>query len=187
MARPHIVRYANHMTDDLATRLAAIDPKNLKSLIERMRAATDHSKAPYTLPDLLAEQHRRGKVGVFPTVETAQKIVQLVSSSDTGVITYLDVWNAFRPGEPWEAHKSRQEVTNALDRVGFYCIRHGLPLLVTLVVNNGQGKLTDDAKENIFNAAKERGVGVGEDRDAFIDDQQQRARALTLEALPAED
>lgn len=172
------------MTDERAARLAAIEPKSLKSLIERMRAATDHSKATYTLPELLAEQHRREKVGVFPTVETAQKIVQLVANSETGVITYLDIWNAFRPGEPWEAHKSRQEVTNALDRVSFYCIQHGLPLLVTLVVNKGQGKLTDDAKDNIYDAAKERGVAAGPDRDAFIADQQEKARALTLAALP---
>jgi len=168
------------MTEERADRLAAIPSKSLKDLISRMRATSDHSKAAYTLPELLAEQHRREKVGTFPTVETAQKIVQLVGESATGVITYLDVWDAFRPGQPWEAHKSRQEVTNALDRVSFYCIRHGLPLLVTLVVNKGQGKLTDDAKDNIFGAAKERGVAVGPDRDAFIEDQQQRARALTL-------
>lgn len=175
------------MTEERAGRLAAIPPKSLKDLIGRMRTTSDHSKAAYTLPELLAEQHRREKVGTFPTVETAQKIVQLVGESDTGVITYLDVWGAFRPGQPWEAHKSRQEVTNALDRVSFYCIRHGLPLLVTLVVNKGQGKLTDEAKDNIYRTAKERGVAVGDDRDAFIDNQQHRARALTLEALSADD
>ncbi len=174
------------MVDDRASRIAAIETRALKNLIARMRQARDTSKAPFSLPELLAEEHRREKVGIFPTVATAQKIIELVRASDTGVITYLDVWEAFRPDQPWQAHKSRNEVTNALDRVSFYCIRHGLPLLVTLVVNKGQGKLTDDAKSNIFNAAKERGVEVGLDRDAFIADQQGKARALTLEALPAD-
>ena len=40
---------------------------------------------------------------------------------------------------------------------------------------------------SIFNYAKERSVAVGEDRDAFILDQQERARALTLAALPVAD
>jgi|TARA_Y100000815_G_scaffold275646_1_gene315577 hypothetical protein len=182
-----MLRYGRGMNDERAERLAAIDPKNLKSLIERMRATSDHSKAAFTLPELLAEQQRREKVGSFPTIETAQKIIELVAASESGVTTYLDIWDAFRPGQPWEAHKSRQEVTNALDRVNAYCIRHGLPLLVTLVVNKHRGKLTDDAKENIFNYAKERSVAVGEDRDAFILDQQERARALTLAALPVAD
>ena len=45
-------------------RLAKITDSALKDLIERMRAATDTSKAPYKLSDLLAEEHRRRKRGL---------------------------------------------------------------------------------------------------------------------------
>lgn len=172
--------------DRLAS-LAAIPPKALTDLIKRMREAEDTSKAHFTLPELLAEAHRRQKVGIFPTIETARKIIELVRESSSGVINYLDIWQAFRPGEPWQAHKSRQEVTNALDRVAFYCTRHHLPLLVTLVVNRGKGALTDEAKSNIFHAARERGMETGLGRDAFILNQQRESRELALMALPDQE
>lgn len=167
-------------------RLAKITDSALKDLIERMRAATDTSKAPYKLSDLLAEEHRRQPIGVFPTVETAEKVIELTRASETGVTTYKAIWSAFRPDEPWKANASLRQVTNALSRVGFYCIRHGLPQIQTLVVNGARGELTDDARDNLYNAAKERGMDVGPDRDAFIDEQQRLSRQLVADQLPTE-
>ncbi|NWK96694.1 hypothetical protein DM806_13695 [Sphingobium lactosutens] len=172
---------------DRSARLAAIKLPALKDLIERMRATSDTSKAVFTLAELLAEQHRREPVGFLPTVETAQTIIRLVRESPTGLTTYGAIWNAFRPDEPWHMHTSRQQVNNALDRVNFYCIRHGLPQIVTLVVNGTEKALTDQAKSNIFNASRERGMDVGLDRDAFIDKHQEMSRAIALETLPAAD
>ena len=167
---------------DMNERLAAIPSKSLKDLIARMRTATDLSKAPYTLPQLLAEEHRRLKVGAFPTIETAKVVIDQAGRSSTGVTTYKAVWDAFRPGEPWKANASAREVTNALDRVSFYCIRHGLPLIPTLVVNSASGDLTDEARSNIYNAARERGVSVGPDRNAFVFEQQRLSQQLSRDA-----
>lgn len=152
-----------------------------------MRAATDTSKAPYQLPELLAELDRREKVGIFPTVATAKKIVELVRHDPKGTTTYLAIWHAFKPGEPWKGHYSLGQVTNALSRVGFYCIRHGMPMLVTLVVNGGTAELEDEAKSNIYNISRERGADVGSDRDTWVEDQQTKSRAFALEAWPEDE
>ncbi|PND66100.1 hypothetical protein, partial [Escherichia coli] len=79
--------------------------------------------------------------GVFPTVETAQKVLDIARAHENGVVTYKAIWSAFRPDEPWKANASLRQVTNALSRVGFYCIRHGLPQIQTLVVNGTKGEL----------------------------------------------
>lgn len=171
---------------DANERLAKIPDSTLKDLIERMRAATDTSKAPYKLSDLLAEEHRRQPVGVFPTVETAQKVIELTRASGSGVTTYKAIWSAFRPDEPWKANASLRQVTNALSRVGFYCIWHGLPLIPTLVVNGTKGELTEEARDNLYNAAQERGMSVGPDRDAFVDEQQRLSRQLVIDQLPVD-
>jgi hypothetical protein len=164
-------------------RLSTIALSALKNLIERMRIAADTSKAPYSLAMLLAEEHRRSKVGLFPTLATAEIVIAQASEHPDGVTTYKAVWNAFRPGEAWKANASAREVTNALDRVGFYCIQHGLPLIPTLVVNGSKGDLTDDARSNLYNSARERGMNVGPDRDMFIAEQQRLSRKVAKAAL----
>lgn len=168
--------------------MTALDITKLKDSqiadnIRRYRDAKLTKGGPYSLSELLAEQHDRQKAGAFATLDTARAIVRLSKASADGLVTYGDIWAAFRPDAPWHVFNSRREVTNALERVQHYCIRQRLLLLATLVVNAGDRKLTDDAKANITTWARENGVDVGVDADAFITQQQIAARTVTYVAV----
>lgn len=178
------ISLASPMTD-ASERLAKISDSALKDLIARMREAQDTSKAPYTLAQLLMEEGRRTRVGAFPTIEAAQKVLELAQSSPDGLTTYKEVYHAFRPDAEWKGNAPQNEVTNALGRVGVFCIANGLPLISTLVVNSGTRDLTEDARNNLYNFARERGVDVGSDRDTFIAHHQERARQVAVESITA--
>ncbi|WP_454883982.1 hypothetical protein [Sphingomonas oryzagri] len=166
--------------------IEALKDSQIKDTIRRYRERNLTTGGPYTLSELLVEQHRRQPSSVIPTVECAKNIISLSKQSPDGLIFYLDIWKAFFPDKAWAAHESRNIVTNALERVGFYCLRHGLPIIVTLVVNKGKGELTDEAKDNIYNAWVERGVSTQLSRDEWIAEQQALSIALTPDALPTD-
>lgn len=158
----------------------------IKDNIRRYREAEQTTGGFYTLAELLAEQHRRQPTSSIPTVACAQKVIELSKASSNGLIFYIDIWAAFFPDQPWAAHESRNIVTNALERVGFYCLRHGLPMIVTLVVNKAKGGLTNEAKDNIYDTWVERGAATQLPRDEWIDEQQARSLKLTANSLPNE-
>ena len=165
-------------------KLSAIKDSALGSLIDRMRSAEDTSKAPYTLAELLQENRRRKPAGIFSAAEVGKLIIQLVAENGGQPVSYGEVWSALRPDEPWHMHKSRKEIGDVLDRLSFYCIRHGMPLIGTLVINKSEKDLTDPAKKNVYAAAKERGMDVGLDREGFVSQQQQMARNLAVRQWP---
>ena len=155
----------------------------IKDNIRRYREQGKETGGFFTLAQLLQEQHRRAKPGCFPTVETARHILELSAKSTDGLTTYGAIWSRFRPDEPWGI-ASRKEVTNALERVGFYCVDHGLPLLSSLVVNGRREELTEEAKNNLYNAWRERGLSGISNRDDFIQQQQEASRKLSAASLP---
>jgi len=163
-----------------------LKPSQIADNIKRYRERGVATGGPFSLAQLLQEQNRRAKPGVFGTVETAQKIIELSQQSSDGLISYGDLWTAFRPDEKWSVFKSRTAVTKALEQVGYYCVRHKLPLIITLVVNASQNELTDQAKDNIYNAWTERGLVTASERDTFIDEQQQLSKKLVAANLPPE-
>lgn len=164
--------------------IEALTVSQLKDNVRRYREKRLTTGGPYSLAELLQELNNRVKPGVFGTVETARKIIELSGQSKDGLISYGDLWKAFRPDEPWSVFKSRKAVTDALAQVGYYCVRHKLPLIITLVVNAGKNALTDEAKDNIYDTWTERGLDPAGDRDAFIARQQELSRQLTASQLP---
>jgi hypothetical protein len=164
--------------------LRDLKDSQIKDNIKRLRAAGISQGRPYSLAELLQEQHRRAARSPIPVVPCAKAIIELGSQSPNGFVTYGQLWERFYPGGPWGANHSIKVIGYALDDVGFYCVRHGLPLIVTLVVNKSAGGLTDRAKDNIYNTWLERGAVAGIDRDTWIEDHQRRALALTLSDLP---
>jgi hypothetical protein len=137
----------------------------------------------YSLSEILLERRRRSP-SAFGVREVAAKIVELSASSPDGLITYGDVWNAFRPGRPWEGHKTLRIVADSLYRVVHYCVANRLPILTVLVVRGGTRRLTSEAIENIFNECRDLGVNVGHDPSAFVDRQIELSRAVVSENLP---
>jgi hypothetical protein len=63
---------------------------------------------------------------------------------------------------------------------------HDLPLLSTLVVNAGKRQLKPEAIWNIYNEARDLGLNVGLDAEAFVTKQADLARALRVADLPIE-
>lgn len=141
----------------------------------------------FTLSELLQESNRRVPQIPFGTVETARLILELANSSPLGLTTYSDIWKAFKPREPWVIYTSRPAVTNALERVGFYCISHRLPLIITLVIDNENSGSTSPTKETIYNYWVKRGFPTSDCHNTFIEEQQRLSREIVLERLPSRD
>ena len=162
--------------------MSRLSDRQIADNIRRYRERGLIEGGPFSLAQLLAEQHRRKKAGTLDTLATAQAIVALAKLSATGLTTYADLWSCLRPGEPWQLFPCRAEITNALERVQHYCLRNRLPLLATLVVNKSERQLTAAARANIAGWAREHGMAVGHDPDAFVIEQQRAALGVT--ALP---
>jgi hypothetical protein len=137
----------------------------------------------YSLREILLEKKRR-KPSPFGVREVAAKIIELAAESRDGLLTYGDIWNAFRPGIPWEGHHSQKIVADSLGRVIHYCIANRLPILTVLVVRSNNRRLTDDAIRNIANECRELGIDTGPDSHAFVDTQIELSRAVAVENLP---
>jgi hypothetical protein len=137
----------------------------------------------YSLSEILLEKRRR-KPSAFGVREVAAKIIELAAKSEDGLTTYGDIWNAFRPGVPWEGHKTLRIVADSLYRVIHYCVTNQLPILTVLVVRGSNRRLTSEAISNIFNECKELGIDVGTNPKAFVDEQIRLSRTLVIDRLP---
>ncbi|WP_300974480.1 hypothetical protein [Sphingomonas sp. LHG3406-1] len=165
--------------------IESLKDSQISHVIRRYRERGLSEGGTFTLAELLMEQRRRLKSDL-PTVGLAAKIVELARSSNDGLVTYKELWEAFRPGEQWVGNKSQQIMGNALARVVEYCVRHNLPVLTVLVVQSGSRKLDPKAVANIYNDARELGVDTGPDMEAFIARERVRAREVSSEKLPSE-
>jgi hypothetical protein len=148
-----------HLSDD--------DLENFES---NYRRAGKSEGGKYSLREIMLEKLRR-KPAVFGTREVASKIVELAKQSQDGLCTYGQIWSAFRPGTPWEGHKTLAIVASSLGRVVHYCVTNRLPILTTLVVQTGTRALAPKAIQNIYNECRELGVDVGHDPEAFVKEQ----------------
>lgn len=158
----------------------------LAAFIANYRKAGMTTGGKYTLAELLLEERRRSP-SAFTPVEVARRIMAGAKASDDGRVTYLEIWQAFRPGEEWKGNASVKIVGGSLGRVVEYCIRNGLPIFSVLVVPTGTRKLTDQAIQNIYNECRELGVDTGIDAEAFIRREEARALAFVAQDLPRDE
>jgi hypothetical protein len=93
--------------------ISDLTDKQIASVIKRYRESSKTEGGPYSLADLLLEQKRRSP-SEFPVVETAKAIIKMSKASHDGLVTYLDLWNEFRPGVPWKGQGSQRTMANAL-------------------------------------------------------------------------
>lgn len=158
----------------------------LTAFIANYRKAGKTSGGKYSLAELLLEERRRSP-SAFPHVEVARHILTGAKASDDGRVTYLEIWQAFRPGEEWKGNASVKVVGGSLGKVVEYCVRHGLPIFSVLVVPTGTRKLTNQAILNIYHECKELGVDTGNDAQAFIRREETRALAFLAHDLPGDE
>lgn len=120
--------------------IESLDERGLKAMIANYEAKNLAEGGKYTLAECLLERMRRLESPI-PHVELAKSIIRRARQSADGRVTYLELWNEFRPGIPWKGNASIREVGQSLSRVIEYCIRHNLPLITVLVVQTGSRQL----------------------------------------------
>jgi hypothetical protein len=162
-----------------------LSDKQLDAFEANYRRANRTEGGKYTLAEILLEKRRR-RPSPFGVRETAAKIIELAAASDDGLTTYGDLWSAFRPGMPWEGHKTQKIVSDSLYRVIHYCVTNRLPIITVLVVRGGQRKLSKEAIANIYRECRELAVDVGRDPEAFVSQQIELSRRMRTEDLPHE-
>jgi hypothetical protein len=140
---------------------------------------------PHSLYEIRIELRRR-LPSDFDVRKVASTIIELARASPTQLTTYKAVWDALLPGRVWKGNHSQQILANAFGKVIAYCHRHQLPVLTALVVNGSMGTLTDKAVFNIANECRELGMNTEPNDRAFVERQAEEARAIALNALPAE-
>lgn len=162
-----------------------LSEKQLAVFIENYRRQGKETGGKFSLHELLLEQNRRVK-SPFPPRDVAKTIVELAHRSSDGLVSYKQVWEVFRPGAEWIGNAPRAEMAKALAQVIAYCVDNNLPLLSSLVVRADQRSQSEDAIAHIYNEARSLGVQVGPDPQAFVLEQQQKARALVVDELPSQ-
>lgn len=160
--------------------LTAKELNNLEANYVRLGMTTG---GKYSLHEARLEKLRR-QPNPFGTRESFIKIIELAKGSTDGKLTYGDLWAAFRPNEKWRGQGTATIVKQALGRVAAYCVDHGLPIVTVLVVHSANRELSTKAKENIFNAARDLGVDVGADPEAFVEQQIVGAMRISPDDLP---
>jgi len=103
--------------------------------------------------------------------EVADLICSLLQKSGSEHITYKDIWIEIASNAAWQGNHSARIVGNALRVCISYCVENNYPILTTLV-RQGTGKITEDAIQNIYNEAKMLGVDVGLSPEKFVTQQQ---------------
>jgi hypothetical protein len=160
-----------------------LSDEELERVKNRYLAANKQEGGPFTLREILLEQLRR-KPSAFGVVETAKKIIEFAGQSKDGLVTYGDLWKAFRPGVQWKANYSRRVVADALYRVIYYCVRTKLPILTVLVVKGNTRTLSEQAIQHIYDECKVLGVDVGLNPREFVERESVRAHGLVGSNLP---
>jgi hypothetical protein len=146
----------------------------------RRRNVTEGGK--YSLSEILLEKKRR-RPCEFGVREVAAKIIELAAASEDGLVAYSDIWSAFR-ADPWTGHKSLTIISDALDRVIYYCVINDLPILTVLVVQKNTRTLSAEAIQNIYEACRDLGVDVGLDPRTFVKREMERSRSVLAHNLP---
>jgi hypothetical protein len=107
----------------------------------------------YSLGEIMLEKRRR-KPSEFGARELAAKIIELAALSEDGLVSYSDLWSAFR-SDTWTGHKSLKIMSDGLDRVIHYCVINRLPIVTVLVVQKGTRALSPEAIDNIYSECME--------------------------------
>lgn len=146
--------------------------EQLENLARNYRAKGLTEGGIFSLAEVLLELKRRKPIP-FGVREVAAKIVELAQASHDGLVTYGEIWHAFRPNDPWQGHTNLRIVSDSLDRVIEY--RNRLPILTVLAVTR------------ICEECRDLGLTVGLDQNAFIEEQMQRSREIVINRLPNDE
>lgn len=106
--------------------ISNLSDAELDAFEENYRKASKTEGGKFSLREILLEKMRR-RPNPFGVREVAAKIIELANSTNDGLLTYGDIWSAFRPNLPWEGHNTLRIVADSLGRVVHYCVMNKLP------------------------------------------------------------
>jgi hypothetical protein len=164
----------------------SLNDRGLNAMIANYEKLGVSEGGKYSLAECLLERMRR-RESPIPHVELARRIVDRARQSADGRVTYLELWNDFRPQQEWKGNASLRELGQSLSRVIEYCVRNRLPLITVLVVQTGSRRLAPSAVQNIYDDARKLGVDVGHDAAAFVELETTRSLELLADDLPIDE
>ena len=160
--------------------------KQLSNLVENYRRAGKTEGGKYSLAEVRLEQQRRRGIA-YNGRDAALKIIELAKASNDGLVTFLELWQSYYPGKKWVGMKCKRQVMQILEAASYYCAKAPggpIPIVTAAVVKSATRDVSQRSKDNIYNAARERGVETGHDVEAFYQAQLEGTKILVASDLP---
>jgi hypothetical protein len=159
----------------------------IRNLVQNYTKDKKTDGGHYSLVECQREITRRNG-GPYSGREVTSKIVGLGQKSSDGLVTYLELWQAYFPNKQWKGNSSGNEVGKKMLRAASYfcAINQQLPFVTCIVVNGATRKATDKAKKNVFDFAKNLGVSTGPDYIKFFDDHAKRTKSIDPSVFDAD-
>ncbi|MDO6621079.1 hypothetical protein [Shewanella sp. 6_MG-2023] len=104
--------------------------------------------------------------------------MKLANQSDSGFITYGQLFKCLHKFD-WVGNGSQQKLNKDLGAVVYYCVQNKLPIVTSLIIRQNNNQLTNQAKQNIYDCAKQLGVtNMQANVELYISEQQEKSLNL---------
>ena len=154
----------------------------IKNLIANYERLERTEGGPFPKAQAMLELERRAG-GEFDGRDVTRLILEMRETATEGCIRYRDIWYHYFPEKPWQGRHPGKVVGKALHAAAYYCATNNLPI-VTALVSQAKGHVTDQAKQNMFDAACNWGVAKGKNADEFYGINIAELQDLKAEDLP---
>jgi hypothetical protein len=154
----------------------------VENLIANYDRAGKTEGGPFTRTQAVLELERRRGVD-FNGRKAAIFILSSYKEHPDRWVTYGEIWVHYFPGEPWVGNYSAKIVGKVLHAAAYYCASNGLPI-VTALVSRANLTVTLRAMQNMYDAASDWGLDVGQGPEEFYQTNIERLKSLQVEYLP---
>lgn len=147
--------------------VSSLTDQELANLIQNHRAKGKVEGALWPLKDIMREVQLR-IASEWDTAGLRRVIFDNFKRPGDGLTTYKNAWHCLYPHLPFKGCNSKRIVMKALNALNNDSAVKGDPLWAVLVVPTGRRRLTDKAKKNLYEKARDLGRDVGPDIEQFI-------------------
>lgn len=166
----------------MARMLGDLTDHEIRSMIKNYDGNGRTTGGKWSRAELALELDRRKKV-IFVPRDLAMKILNLCHDAPDKRVSYGELWLAYHPAPLPKGQGWVKKVTDGLAVLGAWCVDNDLPILSTLVVNNGTRELKDTACENVWNYIKAITNDTSLSARDFVDEQAKLAMELPMSAI----
>ena len=155
--------------------------KQIKNLIANYDRLNRTEGGPFSRAESMLELERRAG-GDFDGYDVTKVIPKIQDNTENELVRYRDIWAHYFPEKPWTENYSGRIVGRALHAAAYYCAFNNLPI-VTALVSQANGRVTDQAKQNMFDNAENWGVASGTNAADFYEINITKLQTPTSEKL----